>query len=407
MSPATPGAPSAPTQGAPTGAPAAAFATRSIHGGRTPDPTTGAILTPIHQSTTFVQDGVGEHRGYTYSRDTNPTVATLEAALGSLEGAPPAVCTATGMAATSVLCLALLSAGDRVVVGEVVYGGTTRLLRRVLSRFDVRVDAADASDPVAWRAALADPAALCIVESPANPTLALCDLAAAAEAAHAAGARLVVDNTFLTPALQSPFEFGADVVLYSTTKSIEGHNATLGGALLSRDADLLERFRLVRKTLGAPQSPFEAWLTLRGLKTLELRMARHSSNALAVARFLAEHPAVARVAHPFLDGFPQAELARRQQRDGGGLVAVELTGGVPAAHAFVRATRCFALAENLGSAESLVTHPATMTHGDLDPAERARLGIGDGLVRLSVGLEDPADLVADLDRALAAAGGAR
>ncbi|MCA8981598.1 MAG: PLP-dependent transferase [Planctomycetes bacterium] len=386
---------------------ALAFATRSIHGGPGPDPTTGAILTPIHQSTTYVQEEVGRHKGFTYSRDTNPTVAALERALGSLEGTPPAVCTATGMAATSVLCLATLEAGDRVVLGEVVYGGTFRLLAEILSRFDVRVDRVDSSDPNALRAALREPARLVIVESPANPTLGLCDLAAAAEAAHAGGALLVVDNTFMTPALQSPLEFGADVVLYSTTKSIEGHNATLGGALLSRDSDLLECFRSVRKTLGAPQSPFEAWLTLRGLKTLELRMARHSSSALQVARYLAKHPSVARVANPFLEDFPQRELARRQQRDGGGMIALELEGGTPAVLEFLRSTRLFSLAENLGAAESLVTHPATMTHGSVPPAERERLGLGDGLVRLSVGLEDPNDLIADLARALAAAGGAR
>lgn len=394
-------------QGRAERAAALAFATRSIHGGPGPDPSTGAILTPIHQSTTYVQEEVGRHKGFTYSRDTNPTVAALEQALGSLEGTPPAVCTATGMAATSVLCLAVLEAGDRVVVGEVVYGGTLRLLRDVLSRFDVRVDAVDASDADALRNALREPARLVIVESPANPTLGLCDLTAAAASAHRAGALLVVDNTLMTPALQSPLEFGADVVLYSTTKSIEGHNATLGGALLSRDKSLLERFRLVRKTLGAPQSPFEAWLTLRGLKTLELRMARHSSSALQIARFLEAQPTVSRVAHPFLESFAQRELAALQQRDGGGIIALELTGGIPAALEFLRSTRLFALAENLGAAESLVTHPATMTHANLPLAERDRLGIGDGLVRLSVGLEDPRDLIADLKRALAAAGGAQ
>ena len=399
--------PLTPAEGRAEACAALAFATRSIHGGPGPDPTTGAILTPIHQSTTFVQEEVGRHKGFTYSRDTNPTVAALEQALGALEGTPPAICTATGMAATSVLCLALLQAGDRVVLGEVVYGGTLRLLDDVLSRFDVRVDRVDASDDDAFRAALREPARLVIVESPANPTLGLCDIRAAAEAAHGAGARLVVDNTFMTPALQSPLEFGADVVLYSTTKSIEGHNATLGGALLSRDRDLLERFRVVRKTLGAPQSPFEAWLTLRGLKTLELRMARHSSSALQIARHLAKHPAVHRVSHPFLEDFPQRELARLQQRDGGGMIALELAGGTPAALEFLRSTRLFSLAENLGAAESLVTHPATMTHGDIPPAERERLGLGDGLVRLSVGLEDPDDLIADLEQALSLAGGVR
>ncbi len=380
-----------------------AFATRCIHAGRVPDPTTGAILTPIHQSTTFVQEAVGVHKGYTYSRAANPTVAVLEENLGALEGAPPAVCFSTGMSALTALCLALLEAGDRVVVSDVVYGGTLRLLQKILAPFGIRAAVVDTSSIRDLEAALEERTELVIVESPANPTLKLTDLAAAAEAAHEAGARIAVDNTFLTAALQLPLELGADVVAYSTTKFIEGHNATLGGALISRDAAILERLRYVRKALGIGQSPFEAWLTLRGLKTLELRMQRHTTSALEVARWLERQTGVARVLHPDLESFPQRDLARRQQRGGGGVIALELDGGLEAGIRVMNSLELCSLAENLGAAETLVTHPASMTHAELSREERERAGIAEGLVRLSVGLEEPRDIIADLEQALQAA----
>ena len=380
-----------------------AFATRSIHAGRAPDPTTGAILTPIHQSTTFVQEAVGVHKGYTYSRAANPTVAVLEENLGALEGAPPAVCFSTGMSALTALCLVLLEAGDRVVVSDVVYGGTLRLLQKILAPFGIRACAVDTSSIAALEAALEERTELVIVESPANPTLKLTDLAAAAGAAHDAGARIAVDNTFLTAALQQPLELGADIVAYSTTKFIEGHNSTLGGALVSRDGAILERLRYVRKALGIGQSPFEAWLTLRGLKTLELRMQRHTSSALEVARWLERQPGVARVLHPDLESFPQRDLAQRQQRGGGGVIAFELDGGLEAGIRVMNSLELCSLAENLGAAETLVTHPASMTHAELTREDRERAGIAEGLVRLSVGLEEPRDIVADLEQALQAA----
>ncbi|HVT60435.1 MAG TPA: aminotransferase class I/II-fold pyridoxal phosphate-dependent enzyme [Thermoanaerobaculia bacterium] len=336
-----------------------AFSTLAIHGGLAADPTTGAILTPIYQTTTYVQEAVGQDKGLTYSRSGNPTVAALERNLGALEGALPAACFATGMAALTALCLALLRAGDRVVVGDVVYGGTIRLLRQVLGPFGVHTTVADTSRLDRLEAALAAgapggsaPARLLLIESPGNPTLKLTDLAAAARLAHAAGALLAVDNTLLTPALQRLLELGADLVVHSTTKYIEGHNATLGGAVLARDPDLAERVRFVQNAIGCSQSPLEAWLTLRGIKTLAMRMERHSASALEVARSLVRHPRVTRVSYPGLDDFPQAELARRQQRAGGGLIAFEVEGGLEGGIRTMNTVRLCALAENLGAAET-------------------------------------------------------
>jgi cystathionine beta-lyase/cystathionine gamma-synthase len=380
------------------------LATLAVHGGLAPDAATGAILTPIHQSTTYVQRAVGVHQGYTYTRSGNPTVSALERNLGELEGVEPAVAFATGMAAVTALFLALCRRGDRVVVGRVVYGGTVRLLRQVLGPLGIEAEFVDSSSPEAVRAALRRPARILFVETPANPTLELVDLAAAASAAHDAGALLAVDNTFLTPVLQRCFEFGADVSVYSTTKFIEGHNATIGGALCARDPALVERFRFVSNAVGFPQSPFESWLTLRGIKTLPLRMQAHSRNALEVAQFLESRPSVARVAYPGLASFPQRELAERQHLGHGGVLAFELRGGAEAGVRLMNSLELCSLAESLGAVETLVTHPATMTHASIPADERARIGITDGLVRLSVGLEDPADVIRDLERALAEGG---
>ena len=382
------------------------FDTLSLHAGASPDPVTGALLTPIYQTTTYVQEAVGRHKGYTYSRAGNPTVAALERRLAALEGAEFATCYATGLAATTALCLALLRAGERVVASQAVYGGTVRLLREVLAPFGVRADFVDTSDTAALAEALGEPARIVFVETPANPTLQLTDIEEAARLAHAAGALLVVDNTLLTPALQRPFDLGADIVLHSTTKFIEGHNATVGGALVTRDAALHERFDFIRKSTGTIQAPFDAWLTLQGVKTLGVRMARHSENALRVARFLSEHPRVVRLAYPGLESFPQFELARRQQAAGGALIAFEVEGGTEAGIRLMNSVRLCSLAENLGAAETLITHPVSMTHGSVPPEQREAAGITDGLVRLSVGLEDPNDIIADLEQALRASAGA-
>jgi cystathionine beta-lyase/cystathionine gamma-synthase len=375
--------------------------TLAIHGGQQPDPTTGAILAPIYQTTTYVQEAVGRDKGFTYSRTSNPTVVALERKLGALERALPAVCFATGLAAETALFLSLLSSGDHVVVADVVYGGTVRLLQKVLAGFGVEASFADTSTAGALEAAIRAETRVVFVESPANPTLKLTDLEAAARVAHAAGAIFAVDNTLLTPALQSPLDLGADVVVHSTTKYIEGHNATVGGALVTRDRELDERFRFTRNAIGAIQSPLNAWLTLQGSKTLGIRMAHHSANALEIARYLEAHPRVRSVSYPFLESFPQYNLARRQQRAGGGLVAFELDGGAAAGARLMSSVRLCKLADNLGAVESLVTHPASMRHAAVPAAQREATGITDGLVRLSVGLEDPADVVADLERALA------
>src|SRR5215831_3761057 len=366
--------------------------TIALHGGTAPDPATGAMLTPIYQTTTYRQPAVGEHKGYTYSRSGNPTVTALEGRLAAVEGAEFATAYVTGLAATTVLCLALLKAGDRVVLSQAVYGGTVRLLKQVLAQFGVESDFIDTSDSEALIRSLREPAKFLFIETPANPTLKLTDIELAARLSKDAGALLVVDNTLLTPALQRPLDLGADIVLHSTTKFIEGHNATVGGALITRSAELHEKLAFVRNAIGAIQAAFPA--------SLPLRMAQHSANALRVARFLEGRPEVEWIAYPGLESFPQYELAMRQQQAGGALIAFEVKGGVEAGVRLMNSVKLCSLAENLGAAETLITHPVSMTHGDVPPEQRAAAGITDGLVRLSVGLENPNDLIADLDQAL-------
>lgn len=376
--------------------------TLALHAGAYPDPATGALLTPIYQSTTYVLEAVGNDKGFTYSRTANPTVSALERRLAALEGAEYASCFGTGLGATTALALALLQAGDRAVLSDVVYGGTVRLFQKILSKFGVEAEFVDAADPAAWEEALRRPARLVFVETPANPTLKLTDIEVVSRLAHDSGAVVVVDNTLLTSALQRPLDLGADIVLHSTTKFIEGHNATLGGALITRDAGLHEKMTFLRNAIGAIQAPFNAWLTLQGVKTLPLRMERHSANALRVARFLESHPRVTKILYPGLESFPQHELARRQQGSGGALMAFEVEGGTEAGVRVMNGVRLCALAENLGAAETLVTHPASMTHAAVPLEQRLATGITDGLIRISVGLENPDDIIADLRRALEA-----
>ena len=376
------------------------FDTLAVHAGVYPDPSTGAMLTPIYQTTTYQQEAVGRDKGFTYSRSGNPTVSALERRLAALEGAEFCTCYATGLAATTALCLALLRSSDRVVCSQAVYGGTVRLFRQVLEPFGITAEFVDTSDEKAFADALRKPARVVFIETPANPTLRLTDIRLAARLSKEAGALLVVDNTLLTPALQRPFDFGADIVLHSTTKFIEGHNATVGGALITRDPELQDKLAFTRNATGAIQSPFPAWLTLQGVKTLPLRMARHSENALNIARFLANHDRVTKVIYPGLQSFPQSELVQRQQTSGGALIAFEVEGGVEAGIRLMNSVRLCALAENLGAAETIITHPASMTHADVPRAQREAAGITDGLVRLSVGLEKPADLICDLVHAL-------
>jgi len=376
------------------------FDTLALHAGTVPDPATGAILPPIYQTTTYRQEAVGRDKGFTYSRSANPTVSALERRLAALEGAELCTCYGTGLGATTALCLALLRAGDRTVVSQAVYGGTVRLFQQVLGKFGVDAEFIDTSDEQALTNALSKPTTFVFIETPANPTLKVTDISLAATLAKQAGALLVVDNTLLTPALQRPFDLGADVVLHSTTKFIEGHNATVGGALITREAKLQEQFYFARNATGAIQSPFPAWLTLQGIKTLPVRMARHSENARRVAEFLSAHDRVTKVIYPGLESFPQFELAQQQHRSGGAMIAFELKGGVEAGVQLMNSVRLCALAENLGAAETLITHPASMTHADVPPTQREAAGITDGLVRLSVGLEDPRDIIGDLARAL-------
>ena len=378
------------------------FRTRQIHAGVKPDPSTGAILTPIHQATTFAQDSVEEYmaRGYSYSRAGNPTVAAFEEKIADLEGGVGAAAYASGMAATAAVMLAFLGEGQHAIVSDVVYGGTHRFATRVLARFGVEFSFIDTSRPEVVAEAVRKNTSLIFTETPANPTLKLTDLAAISEIAREAEALHAVDNTFLTPYYQRPHELGADLIVHSTTKYLDGHNATLGGAVVARSPELLERVKFMQKTAGSIMSPFVAWLTMQGAKTLSERMDRQSDNALQVARFLEDHPQVTAVGYPGLESFPQHDLAKRQASGFGAMVWFEVEGGLEAGKRLMSSVQLWTLAENLGAVESLITHPVTMTHGDMSSEERARAGITDGLVRLSVGLEDPEDLIEDLEQAL-------
>lgn len=385
-------------------------ATAAVRAGRDYNDSSSSVVTPIVQSTTFAQRSIGGESEHTYSRASNPTVAAIERALGALENAPAGVCFGTGMAAISTLAIALLRAGDEAIVSDVVYGGTVRLFSQVLEGLGVRAKFVDTSKPQAVLAAITPRTKLVLIESPANPTLKLTDVSAIAAITREHAIPLAVDNTFLTPVILRPLELGADISLYSTTKYVEGHNSTVGGAIVTRDERLLDRLRFVRKTLGTIQSPFQAWLTLQGLKTLPLRIVRHCQSALEIARFLESHSVISRVYYPGLESFPQAELANRQhisslngQRLHGGIVSFETVGGLAVASRAVESLRLCTLAENLGAPESLVTHPVSMTHGDVPEEQRRRVGITDGLIRLSVGLEEPSDIIDDLDRALKSA----
>ncbi len=378
------------------------FRTKQIHAGVTPDPVTGAILTPIYQSTTFVQDSVDEYmgKGYSYSRGGNPTVRALEEKLTALEGGHDTTAYSSGMAATVAVFLALLQTGDHVIIADVVYGGTYRFSDRFLTKFGVDVSFIDAGDPAAVEAAMRPETRLVFTESPANPTLKVTDLAAVSAIAAAGGALHVTDNTFLTPYFQRPFELGADIVIHSTTKFLDGHNATLGGAVIVNDAELQERIAFARISAGLVMSPMVAFLTLQGVKTLSERMDRQSENALAIATWLQQHPKVDYVNYPGLGDHPQHELSVRQASGFGAMVCFEVHGGVETGKKLMDAVELWSLAENLGAVESLITHPVTMTHAAVPAEERTAAGITDGLVRLSVGLEDVEDLIADLDTAL-------
>ena len=381
------------------------FETRAIHEGQEPDEATGATIVPVYQTVTYTQDGIGKHRGYEYSRTGNPTRAALESCLASLEGGGFGLAYASGMAAISGT-MQLLSAGDHVVVADDLYGGSYRLFTEVMPRFGVRFTYVDATRPEEIDKAVEAATRMVWIETPTNPLLRLVDVAACAEIARRHGSWLVVDNTFATPFLQNPLALGAHVVVHSTTKYIGGHSDVVGGAVVIDDEELAGRLAFTRNTTGGVPGPWDAWLTLRGAKTLAVRMRQHEANATRVAGFLKERPEVERVHFPGLRDHPGHELAKKQMRGFGGMVSLDLAGGEGAARRFCEATRLFSLGESLGGVESLVGYPWSMSHAAFPAEEKRRKGITEGTVRLSVGIEHIDDLCEDLARALAAAGAA-
>jgi cystathionine gamma-lyase len=375
------------------------FDTLTIHAGQEPDPTTGAIMTPVYLSSTYVQSGPGEHKGYEYSRTRNPTRTALELCLAALEGARFGAAFASGCAATDAL-IHLLDSGDHVVCSDDVYGGTFRLFDKVFRRLGVDFSFVDLSRPGTLEAALTPRTKMVWVETPTNPTLKLVDLSRVAEICRARHVMTVCDNTFLSPYFQRPIEHGIDVVLHSTTKYINGHSDTVGGFVATNDEPLSQRISFLQNAVGGVPSPMDSFLVLRGVKTLSVRMARHAENAMKVAEFLVRHPKAGHVVYPGLASHPQHALARKQMKGFGGMLTFEIKGGLPAARAFLKAVKVFACAESLGGVESLIEHPAIMTHASVPPETRAVLGISDGFIRLSVGIEDAQDLVDDLAQAL-------
>lgn len=377
----------------------AGFSTRAIHVGQEPDPATGSTVPPVYQTVTFTQDGIGRNKGFEYSRSGNPTRRSLEEALASLEGGRFGFAYGSGMAAIAG-AMQLVRAGDHVVVADDLYGGSYRLFDRVLPDYGVRFTFADATKPEEFAKAVEPDTKMLWIETPTNPLLRLVDVAACAEIARGAGAMLVVDNTFATPLLQNPLALGAHVVVHSTTKYIGGHSDVIGGAVVVDDERAAERLQFTRNATGGIPGPWDAWLTLRGLKTLAVRMRQHQENAQRVAEFLVGRAEVARVHYPGLPNHPGHDLAARQMRGFGGMLALDLAGGEPAALTLCQSTRLFSLGESLGGVESLIGYPFTMSHGAFPPEEKRRKGISEATVRLSVGIEDVEDLCADLGQAL-------
>jgi cystathionine beta-lyase/cystathionine gamma-synthase len=374
------------------------FSTDAIHAGQEPDPATGAIIVPIYQTSTFVQEELGKHKGFEYARTGNPTRAALEKNLACLEGGRSAYAFASGMAAINAL-MSLLKSGDHVVAGHNMYGGTYRLFERVLKNFGLQFSYANTCRLQEVEKALRPNTRLLFVETPTNPVMEITDLAAAAQLAHAHGLLLAVDNTFMSPYFQRPLEWGADCVVYSTTKYLNGHSDGVGGAVILKDPALAERLQFIQNSAGAVLGPFDSWLVLRGVKTLAVRMRQHNENGMAIASFLAQHPKVKKVHYPGLPSHPQHELARKQMTGFGGMLSFE-TGSLENAKKVLKSVRLCSLAESLGGVETLISHPASMTHASVPPEDRARIGITDGLVRISVGIEDVEDLIADLKQAL-------
>ncbi len=374
------------------------FATNAIHAGQPPDPSTGAIITPIYQTSTYVQDALGQHKGFEYARTQNPTRLSLERNLAALEGGQAAHCFASGMSAIDTV-MKLLKAGDHVIVSENTYGGTYRLFERVWRDFGLDFTYVDTTEAIHVESALRDETKMVFLETPTNPIMAVADLEGIGQLTQAHGIRLVVDNTFMSSYFLRPIEWGADLVVHSTTKYLNGHSDSVGGVIVSTRPEDAERIGFLQNAAGAILSPFDSWLVLRGTKTLAARMRQHDENGRQVANFLADHPKIQKVYYPGLAQHPQHERAQRLFSGFGGMIAFE-TGSLAAARAVLDNVRLCALAESLGGVETLISHPATMTHASVPAAQRARLGITDGLVRISVGIEDVEDIIADLDAAL-------
>jgi cystathionine gamma-lyase len=377
------------------------FATRTIHAGQPSEPETGALVAPIFQTSTYEQEAPGQDKGYSYSRTNNPTRQRLETVLAELEGVPFAAAFASGLAAENAVLQAYLRQGDEIIIPLDVYGGTYRILNKVYQNFGVVTKQIDTADLKAVEASLSPRTRLVWIESPTNPRLLITDIAAVAKLAHARGALVVVDNTFATPCFQQPFELGADIVVHSVTKYLAGHSDTVQGVALAKDATVFEPIKFLQNATGAVPSPFDCWLTMRGLKTLELRMLRHEENARAIAKALDGHALIRRVYYPGLANHPGHDVAKRQMTGFGGMISIEIEGSSEEVAVFASNRRFFALGESLGGVKSLICHPATMTHASIPAEARARLGLSDSLLRLSPGCENAEDLVEDLLAGLA------
>jgi cystathionine beta-lyase/cystathionine gamma-synthase len=374
------------------------FSTIAIHAGNAPDPTTGAVSVPIYQTSTYAQDGLGKHKGYEYARTQNPTRSALEENIAALEGAKYGYAFASGMAATDTV-LKLVKAGDHVILGDNTYGGTFRLFNSVLSSYGIEFDLADTTDLANLESAFKPNTKMIFVETPTNPVMSVTDLQAVSDIAHARGVKVVCDNTFMSPYLQRPLEFGVDIVVHSTTKYLNGHSDSVGGFVALNDDKDAEWIKFIQNAVGAILSPMDSFLVLRGTKTLAIRMEAHDKNGRLVANFLAEHPKVEKVYYPGLSSHPQHELAKKQQNGFGGMVSFE-TGSLENAKRVLESVKLCTLGESLGGVESLISHPASMTHASVPKEKRDKLGITDGLVRISVGIEDIEDIIEDLDQAL-------
>jgi len=378
------------------------FDTKVVRAGIVPDPTTGSILPPIYETATYVLPEVGQDKGFDYTRSSNPTRQVLEENLAAIESADHAISFASGMAAVDA-CLKLLASGDHVVCGDDVYGGVTRHFDNVLSFYGLQFTYVDTTDPEAVRSAMTPKTRMLWIETPTNPLLKVTDMEAMVAVAREHGILLGVDSTFATPVFLRPLEFGADIVMHSTTKYLSGHNQIIGGVLATNSRKIYDKMKFIQKTIGAVSSPFDCWLNLSGLKTLHLRMQRHEESAMQVATFLESHTKIERVLYPGLPSHPQHAVAKAQMSGFSGMITFELTGGTEAGKQLMNRVKLCGLAESLGSVETMITHPASMTHADVPPEDRRRRGLTDGLVRLSVGVEDVEDIILDLEQALAAA----